>query len=224
VSSQEIKEKCGQKYEMGRKIASAASGTSGTSVNLAAQLLAVLEGDMPRYFPKLVAAFLLTAGLTTSAQVIRLSTPKKSSADVGVNSVRAPIPTPLLNGKKAFISYELGDVTAFPDAYSGGPERAYGEFYSAMKTWNRYELVADPNDADVVFAVRFVDPPNPVPQIRIGVADAKTHITLWGFVEQVDFKFRKKNRDVAFTDSVKLLVADIQTLIGQNDTPLPASP
>ncbi len=174
---------------------------------------------MPRRFSKLLAVFLLIAGLTASAQVVRYSAPKRSSANVGVNTVQAPVPTPLLNGKKAFIAYELGDVTAFPDAYSGGPERAYGEFYSAMKTWNRYVLVADPNDADVVFAVRFVDPPNTVPQIRIGVADAKTRITLWGFVEQVDFKFRKKNRDVAFTDSVKLLVTDIQTLIGQNATP-----
>jgi hypothetical protein len=180
---------------------------------------------MHRLFPKLVAGFLLIAGQAAApAQIIRLSTPKKSSADVGVNSVQAPVPTPLLNGKKAFISYELGDVTAFPDAYSGGPERAYGEFYSAMKAWNRYDLVADPNDADIVFAVRFVDPPNTVPQIRIGVADARTHITLWGFVEQVDFKFRKKNRDAAFTDSVKLLVSDIQTLIGQNATPQPENP
>lgn len=179
---------------------------------------------MPRHFPKLLASFFLIAGITATAQVIRLGAPKKSSADAGVNTVQAPVPIPLLNGKKAFISYELGDVTAFPDAYSGGPERAYGEFYSAMKTWNRYDLVADPNEADIVFAVRFVDPPNTVPQIRIGVADAKTHITLWGFVEQVDFKFRKKNRDVAFTDSVKLLVTDIQTLIGQNVTPAPANP
>jgi hypothetical protein len=179
---------------------------------------------MTRHFPKLIASLLLMASLTATAQVIRFGTSKRSSADVGVNTVQAPVPTPLLNGKKAFISYELGDVTAFPDAYSGGPERAYGEFYSAMKTWNHYDLVADPSDADVIFAVRFVDPPNTVPQIRIGVADAKTHITLWGFVEQVDFKFRKKNRDAAFTDSVKLLVGDIQTLIGQNATPQPANP
>ena len=179
---------------------------------------------MVRQLPKLLASFFLIAGLAAGAQVIRLSAPKKSSADVGVNTVQAPVPTPLLNGKKAFISYELGDVTAFPDAYSGGPERAYSEFYSAMKAWNRYDLVADPNDADVVFAVRFVDSPNTVPQIRIGIADAKTHITLWGFVEQVDFKFRKKNRDTAFTDSVKLLVTDIQTLIGQNATPPPVTP
>lgn len=179
---------------------------------------------MPRHLPELLTSCFLVASLTASAQVIRFSTPKKSSADVGVNTVQAPVPTPLLKGKKAFISYELGDVTAFPDAYSGGPERAYGEFYSAMKNWNRYDLVADPSDADIVFAVRFVDPPNTVPQIRIGVIDAKTHITLWGFVEQVDFKFRKKNRDAAFTDSVKLLVTDIQTLTGQSATSQPANP
>ncbi len=192
--------------------------------HLASQPPAVLERNMPRHFPKLLTSFFLIASLTAPAQVIRLGTPKKSSADVGVNTVQAPVPTPLLNEKKAFISYELGDVTAFPDAYSGGPERAYGEFYSAMKTWNRYDLVSDPSDADVIFAVRFVDSPYTVPQIRIGVADARTHVALWGFVEQVDFKFRKKNRDAAFTDSVKLLVSDIKTLIGQNATPQPANP
>ena len=169
---------------------------------------------------KTLAVFFLVVTIVAPSQ-IRFSTPKKSSADVGVNTVQAPVPTPLLSGKKAFISYELGDVTAFPDAYSGGPERAYGEFYSAMKTWARYTLVADPKDADVIFAVRFVDPPDTVPQIRIGVTDAATHVVLWGFVEQVDFKFRKKNRDTAFTDSVKLLVTDIATLVGQSTTPGP---
>ncbi|WP_263373691.1 hypothetical protein [Granulicella aggregans] len=175
---------------------------------------------MPHLLTKLSASFILFAAVAAQAQ-IRIGAPKKSSADVGVNSVNAPVPTPLLAGKKAFISYELGDVTAFPDAYSGGPERAYGEFYSAMKTWGRYDLVADPNDADVIFAVRFVDPVGVVPQIRVGIMDAKTHVALWGFVEQVDFKFRKKNRDLAFTDSVKLLVTDIQTLLGQATIPPP---
>lgn len=171
---------------------------------------------MPRHLGKYLASVFLITSFTAPAQLIRIGTPKKSSADVGVNTVQAPVPTPLLNGKRAFISYELGDVTAFPEAYSGGPERAYGEFYAAMKTWGRYELVADPADADIVFAVRFSDPTGGTPQIRIGVTDARSKIVLWGFVEQVDFKFRKKNRDLAFTDSVKLLVTDIQTLISQN--------
>ena len=168
-----------------------------------------------------LASFLLIASLGASAQVIRFTAQKKSSADAGINNVQAPVPSPLLNGKRAFISYELGDVTAFPDAYSGGPERAYGEFYSAMNAWGRYQLVSDPKDADVVFAVRFVDPVGVVPQIRIGVSDGSTHVVLWGFVEQVDFKFRKKNRDLAFTDSVKLLVTDIQNLLGQATLPPP---
>jgi hypothetical protein len=171
-------------------------------------------------FPKLLTTTLLLASLSASAQ-IRFGPPKKSSADVGINSVNAPVPTPILQGKKAFISYELGDVTEFPDAYSGGPERAYSEFYSAMKAWGRYELVADPNDADVIFAVRFVAPPAIAPQMRVGISDAKSHVALWGFVEQVDGKFLKKNRDRAFTDSVKLLITDIQTLLGQATIPPP---
>ncbi len=49
---------------------------------------------------------------------------QRSSVAAGINVVHAPVPAPILNGKKAFISYELGAVTAFPDNYSGGPERA----------------------------------------------------------------------------------------------------
>lgn len=138
---------------------------------------------------------------------------QSSSATESLNALVAPVPTPLLNGKRAFISYELGDVSAFPAYYSGGPERAYSEFFAQMKAWGRFELVLDPSDADVVFAVRFVDSPGSLPQIRLGISDAKTHVALWGFVEQVDTSFSKKNRDASFSGSVQLLVADVQTLI-----------
>ena len=76
---------------------------------------------------------------------------RSSAAKGGTNTLAAPVPTPLLNGKKAFISYELGDVTDFPSGYSGGPERAYSEFFAEMKAWGRFQLVMDPKDADVVF-------------------------------------------------------------------------
>ena len=148
----------------------------------------------------------------------------RSSAEVGINTVNAPVPDPLLKGKRAFISYELGDVTAFPSSYSGGPERAYGEFYNQMKAWGRYELVSDPKNADVIFAVRFVDPPAiPHPQIRIGVMDAGARVSLWGFVEEVDFAFFKKHRDQAFTSAVKQLIVDVQTLVTPAAAP-PAAP
>ncbi|MGB6743919.1 MAG: hypothetical protein WBE38_09680 [Terracidiphilus sp.] len=139
---------------------------------------------------------------------------ERSSAAKGVNSLAAPVPTPLLNGKKAFISYELGDVTAFPSSYSGGPERAYNEFFAGMKAWGRFDLVMDPKDADLVFGIRFVDSPGlAAPQIRVGIADAQTHVDLWGFVEQVDPALLKKHRDAAFSAAVNLLVSDVQDLL-----------
>jgi hypothetical protein len=143
----------------------------------------------------------------------------RSSAAKGINTLAAPVPTPLLNGKRAFISYELGDVTAFPSVYSGGPERAYSEFFAQMKEWGRFELVMDPSSADVVFAIRFVDSPGLLrPQIRVGISDAKTHVSLWGFVEQVDPALFKKHRDESFSESVELLVSDVQTLLAPGAT------
>ena len=149
---------------------------------------------------------------------------QQSSAAKGVNTLAAPVPTPLLNGKRAFISYELGDVTAFPSAYSGGPERAYNEFFAQMKAWGRYELVLDPSDADVVFAIRFVDSPGlSFPQIRVGISDGKTHVALWGFVEQVDPAFFKRHRDASFSESVQLLVGDVQALVSPGAGPTAAT-
>ena len=45
---------------------------------------------MSRHVQKLVVGFLLIAGHAAPAQIIRLNTPKKSSADAGVNSVQLP--------------------------------------------------------------------------------------------------------------------------------------
>jgi hypothetical protein len=171
--------------------------------------------------PHIAAAAWIFLAMTVSAPA-QFNRSDRSSAEVGINNVQAPVPDPILKGKRAFISYELGDVTASPSSYSGGPERAYGEFYSQMKAWGRYELVSDPKDADVIFAVRFVDPPAiSHPQIRIGIMDARGRVSLWGFVEEVNFAFFKKHRDAAFTASVKQLIGDVQTLVGQG---APAAP
>ena len=149
----------------------------------------------------------------------------RSSAEVGVNTLQAPVPDPITKGKRAFISYEMGDVTAFPSSYSGGPERAYGEFYTQMKAWGRYELVSDPKDADVIFAVRFVDPPAiPHPQIRVGVMSGNGRVSLWGFVEEVNFAFFKKHRDQAFTATVKTLVGDVEDLVKSGAPAMTAQP
>ena len=64
----------------------------------------------------------------------------------------APVPSPIAAAKKVFISNAPG--TNLP-AYFGGPDRAYNEFYAAMKGWGHYELVAAPSDADLILEISF---------------------------------------------------------------------
>src|SRR6266576_6551887 len=67
----------------------------------------------------------------------------------------APIPGQILTANKGFIANGGGDESRYEAAsYSGGPDRAYNEFYAAIKTCGRYELVAAPGDADLVFEIR----------------------------------------------------------------------
>jgi len=165
-----------------------------------------------RLIPVLALLTCGSAGYAGSGQL--------SSAAKGINTANAPVPTPLVNGKKIFVSFDLGDVLAFPSVYSGGPERAYNEFYADMKQWGHYTLVLDPQDADLIFAIRFVEGGGLAwPQIRLVVSDARTHVILWGFVEQIDGAVFKKHRDQAFSNSVMWLVNDVQELVAPQSTP-----
>jgi len=172
---------------------------------------------------------LMLAGLFLTCGSAGYAIPNQlSSAAKGINTANAPVPTPLLNGKKVFISFDMGDVLAFPTVYSGGPERAYVEFFADMKQWGRYELVLNPQDADLIFSIRFLEGGNLAwPQIRLSMSDAKTHVILWGFIEQVNGAFFKKHRDQAFSNTVMMLVNDVQELLAPGSPKpfsLPADP
>lgn len=157
-----------------------------------------------------VGAGLLMFGATGGAQ--RKNAP--------VNAAAAPVPAPILLGKKAFVSFELGDVSAFPSVYSGGPERAYAEIYQGMQQWGRYRLVDDPKNADIVLGIRFVEAPGlNAPQIRLGITDAVTHVSLWAFSEEINGAFLKRNRDPAFSDAVGRVLADFKLLLSSNGQP-----
>ena len=165
-----------------------------------------------RLIPVLVLLIYGTAAFAGASQL--------SSSAKGINSAKAPVPTPLVNGKKVFVSFDLGDVLAFPSVYSGGPERAYSEFYADMKQWGHFQLVLDPQDADLIFSIRFVEGGGLTwPQIRLVISDAKTHVTLWGFVEQIDGAFFKKHRDQAFSNAVMWTVNDLQELLAPGSPP-----
>jgi len=137
----------------------------------------------------------------------------------------APIPAQILSAKKVFIANAGGDETRYDDPlYSGGPDRPYNEFYAAIKTWGRYELVDTPADADLVFEIRLTvfrlrhervlseDSPESDPQFRIVIRDPKTHQALWGLTEHAQGAILQGNRDKNFEQAMAALVAALQRI------------
>ena len=139
----------------------------------------------------------------------------------------APIPAQVLTAKKVFIANGGGDESRYEEAsYSGGPDRTYNEFYAAMKTWGRYELVAAPGDADLVFEIRLTvfqlqrervltdDSPASDSQFRFVIHDVKTHETLWGLTEHAQGAVLQGNRDKNFEQALAAVVAEVQRIAG----------
>jgi hypothetical protein len=132
----------------------------------------------------------------------------------------APIPTPIFTAKKVFISNASGEI-AVP---AGTPEVTYNEFYAAMKSWGRYELVSAPADADLVFQIHFtlVIGPTDVTkgsgastqtfQIRLMILDPKTQVVLWPIVEHVKPWARGATGRKNFDQAMATLVDDLKKL------------
>jgi hypothetical protein len=140
-----------------------------------------------------------------------------------------PIPAEILSAKRIFIANAGWDEPYFTNTpITGGPNRAYDQFYAAMKSSGRYELVASPADADLLFQVQFniYTPPavrtgssasvfGPGPydaSFRLEIRDPKTNALLWAFVEHVDQAILQGNRDKDFDQALSRLVGDVQTL------------
>jgi hypothetical protein len=141
----------------------------------------------------------------------------------------APVPPQILSAKKVFIANAGGEQPAEDAQYSGDSDRAYNQFYAAMKTWGRYELVESPAEADLWFEIRFTAPPasRPVsqgntlgtaefdPQFRMVIRDPKTTAILWAFTEHAGWAILKGNRDRNFDLGMTRIVTDVQRLSAQ---------
>lgn len=135
-------------------------------------------------------------------------------------SATAPVPIEITNAKRIFISNGGVDAVILA-AYNRAeqPDQAYNQFYAAMKTWGRYELVAAPADADLVFEIRFVAPMSDCgketayePQLQLTIADVKTHFTLWMLTEPVKGALRRATWDKNVAQGVFGLLQDIKKL------------
>lgn len=145
----------------------------------------------------------------------------------------APVPVQILAAKKVFVSNGGGDNG---DSYSGGPGRSYNQFYTALKSWGRYELVAAPADADLIFEITFANPivaenasggsvgipvtSSPVRdgRFRLRIVDLQTHVLLWAITEHVEPAKLQGNRDKNFDQAMAILVNGLKNIAGQPTT------
>jgi hypothetical protein len=136
----------------------------------------------------------------------------------------APVPPALLNAKTVFISNAGADSGLFPHPFSGDPDRPYNQFYAAMQNWGRYQLVADPSEADVVFELQLIAPlgpsaPNkqygasdPLPMFRLVIFDRKTHYVLWALTESIMVAVLQKTHDNNFDAALTAITLDLKRL------------
>jgi len=136
----------------------------------------------------------------------------------------APVPPALLNAKTVFISNAGADSGLFPHPFSGDPDRPYNQFYAAMQTWGRYQIVGDPSDADVVFELQLAAPPgpssgnkvngasDPLPMFRLVIYDRKTHYVLWALTESIMVAYLQKTHDNNFDSALNAITTDLRRL------------
>ena len=140
----------------------------------------------------------------------------------------APFPAQITGGKKVFVSNAGGDTNRL---YSGESRRLYDQFYSALKSWGRYELVGSPAEADLVFEIGFTNPfveeyvsgtggsvssrPVSDPQFRLVILDPGTRVILWVFTEHIQPALLQGNRDKNFDQALNFLLNDLRNVAGQ---------
>jgi hypothetical protein len=132
------------------------------------------------------------------------------------NSPSAPKPEQILTAKKIFVSNAAEPCSSL---FCSAPDQPYNDLYNGIKTLGRYDVVATPADADLVFEINSVYYPTIQPlQLKLVILDPKTRITLWTLEEQVDVAARQSARARNFDKAMSSLIRDIQRLT------LPAAP
>jgi hypothetical protein len=173
--------------------------------------------------------FLLTRphifGLVLATIVLCTVPTRAQEQPRSADSRPAPIPPAIASAKKIFISNAGADAGLFPHPFSGTQDRMYNQFYAAMQKWGHYELVAAPDDADLVFELRLsgpVGPANPdkikgasdpLPIFYLTILERKSHYTLWTLTESVGIANLQKTHDRNFDNALDALVVDLQNLI-----------
>jgi len=146
----------------------------------------------------------------------------------------AGVPPAIRSATKLFISNAGADRGLFPRPFSGNPDRAYTQFFSALKAAAHYDLVSDPSDADLVLELRLIAPAgpanadkqkgasDPLPEFRLTIYDRKSHYILWTLTESIGVANLQKTHDRNFDQALSALLLDFQQLADKS--PASATP
>lgn len=157
---------------------------------------------MPRPLLLLVILFVVLATILASAQT-------------------APIPSQITAAQKVFIT-NGGEDSVFSALFK---ERPYDSFYTSMKGWDRFQIVASPFDADLVLEVSDVVAAGTAkvikgdtvgwpsdPLVKLLVIDPKTRTVLWGYSQHVDMALLQGNRDKNLKEAMTALLNNLKAL------------
>ncbi|MEQ1473884.1 MAG: hypothetical protein ABLQ96_08680 [Candidatus Acidiferrum sp.] len=169
---------------------------------------------------KLVLTMMVCAGFFSSTAVAK-------QADAGGTAKVAPVPAAIFAAKRVFISNAGADSGLFPHPFSGLQDRGYNQFYGEMQGWGRYELVNEPDEADLVFEVQLVGPSgpanankakgasDPLPMLRLSVIQRQTHYVLWTLTETIEAANLQKTHDRNFDQAIAALAAALKALVSK---------
>lgn len=153
----------------------------------------------------------------------------------------APVPRQILVARDAFIG-NGGSETYGADSYfdltkyDGGPNRAYDEFYNAVKDWGYFTLVDSTRYADILLVIRFTNPivsqqnagvvgdlPHDLirdPQLDLTISDPRSGQPLWALTEHIDPSGGRAEANRHYDEAMERLVKDLKRLVLSPDAQL----
>ncbi len=142
----------------------------------------------------------------------------------GQDPPSAPLPSALAHAKILFIG-NAGDQE------NADCLRVYNDFYAGVTALKRFQLVHDPNKADLVLEMHYEvnlgqavgsnDSNRSVRQFRVVLIDPRSHTVLWTLVERTNYAIFQSNRNKNLDETVAALVHDFDLLV--STTPVPPS-
>ena len=174
----------------------------------------------------LQALFLLPAIAVAAAQ--NTSTPVPAPASV---QTRGPVPPAIASARSIFVSNAGADSGLFPKPFSGDTDRAYSQFFAALKQSGQFQLVSSPSDADLVLELQLLAPTGPkdpdkqkggsepLPEFRLAVYERESHYILWTFTQSIGVALLQRTHDRNFDQALSALLQQFLELAGKQAPP-----